>query len=229
MTKHEKSDVKHDNIAQALAAAQMEMGPALKDSLNPHFKSKYADLAAVMAACMPALNKHGIAVVQPMEYVQLSSGETIRVVETQFIHEGGEQIRCPVELLIGKPDMQGLGSAITYARRYGLMQLAGIAPEDDDGNAAANNPARSMQNGLKDSWRDSVLDNMPPNPTAEEKADAFTKAIIKDFQGKGAKALENAWERHKQMIASLEAKYPEMHGHVVDAYENEMMKATGQD
>lgn len=123
--------VQHKSIAQALAAAQMDMGKALKSATNPHFKSKYADLGAVVEACLPALNKHGIAVIQPM-----TDGETGRCVVTTFIHESGETLSCPIPLIVAKNDMQGLGSAMTYARRYGLMALAGIAPEDDDGNAA---------------------------------------------------------------------------------------------
>jgi hypothetical protein len=122
----------HGSIASALAAAQAEMGPALKSAENPHFRSKYADLASVMDACLPALNRHGIAVIQP-----LAENEFGRHVVTRFIHSSGETLECPIPLIVGKNDMQGLGSAITYARRYGLMSLAGIAPEDDDGNAAA--------------------------------------------------------------------------------------------
>lgn len=121
----------HRNIAAALAGAQMEMGKAIKSANNPHLKRKYADLGAVMDACLPSLNRHGIAVIQPVAMC-----ETERCVVTKFIHESGEALECPVPLIVGKNDMQGLGSAMTYARRYGLMSLAGIAPEDDDGAAA---------------------------------------------------------------------------------------------
>jgi hypothetical protein len=123
----------HKTIASALAAAQMQMGKALKQSNNPHFKSKYADLGSVMDACMPALNSVGIAVIQPA-----GEDEFGRYVETRLIHgESGEMLTCRVPLIVNKNDMQGYGSAVTYARRYGLMAMAGIAPEDDDGNAAA--------------------------------------------------------------------------------------------
>ena len=125
----------HKSIFAALAAAQMEMGPALKDSANPAFRSKYADLASVMQACMGALNKHGICVMQPT-----GEDETGRFVRTILAHTTGETVECRVPLIVGKNDMQGYGSAVTYARRYGLMSMAGIAPEDDDGNAAAKSP-----------------------------------------------------------------------------------------
>lgn len=125
----------HKSIYSALAAAQTAMGPALKESANPAFKSRYADLANVMAACMPALNANGIAVIQPTV-----DEENQRYVKTILAHESGETLECRVPLIVGKNDMQGYGSAVTYARRYGLMCMAGIAPEDDDGNAAAKSP-----------------------------------------------------------------------------------------
>ena len=131
ITKTEKAT--HKSIYAALAAAQAQMGPAMKDANNPHFKSKYADLSNVVDACMPALNANGIAVVQPPY-----DDDTGRYVKTIFFHgETGESIECRVPLIVQKNDMQGYGSAVTYARRYGLMAMAGIAPEDDDGNAAA--------------------------------------------------------------------------------------------
>ena len=120
------------NIAAALAAAQAEMGKALKQANNPHFRSKYADLGAVMDACLPALNKNGIALIQPTV-----DGDGGRYVKTVLLHASGETLECRVPLIVQKNDMQGYGSAVTYARRYGLMCMAGIAPEDDDGNAAA--------------------------------------------------------------------------------------------
>ena len=132
---------KHNSIAMALASAQMHMGKALKSASNPHFKSKYADLASVVDACMPALNEAGIAVIQPT-----TDDEGGRYVETILIHgESGETLKCRVPLIVSKNDMQGYGSAVTYARRYGLMSMAGIAPEDDDGNAAAKAPPKEVE------------------------------------------------------------------------------------
>jgi hypothetical protein len=126
------------NIATALAKAQANMGKALKQTPNPHFRTKYADLGSVMDACLPALNEAGIALIQPT-----GENEHGRFVETILIHgESGEQLSCRVPLIVSKNDMQGYGSAVTYARRYGLMSMAGIAPEDDDGNAAAKAPPR---------------------------------------------------------------------------------------
>jgi hypothetical protein len=130
----------HDSIAAALAAAQAEMGKALKQSANPAFRSKYADLGNVVDACLPALNRHGIAVVQPT-----GADDSGRYVETILLHTSGQSLSCRVPLILGKNDMQGFGSAVTYARRYGLMCMAGIAPEDDDGNAAAAAAPRRVE------------------------------------------------------------------------------------
>ena len=129
------------NIAKALATAQMNMGKALKQSNNPHFRSKYADLGNVMDACLPALNEAGIAVIQPT-----GEDDKGRYVETILIHgESGEKLSCRTPLIVQKNDMQGFGSAQTYARRYGLMAMAGIAPEDDDGNAASKAAPKQEQ------------------------------------------------------------------------------------
>lgn len=129
----EQTPKTYAKIAAALAKAQSEMGKAQKSASNPHFRSKYADLASVADACIPALNANGIAVIQPT-----CDDDSGRYVKTIFIHgESGEMLECRVPLIVQKNDMQGYGSAVTYARRYGLMGMAGIAPEDDDGQAAA--------------------------------------------------------------------------------------------
>lgn len=133
----------------AFVKAQAEMGKALKTSANPAFKSKYADLSSVQDACFPALHANGFAVVQPN-----GVDEHGEYVETIFMHESGERFSNRIYLKVGKPDMQGYGSAITYARRYGLMGLAGIAPEDDDGNAASKSPVIDNRHLSADQYRE---------------------------------------------------------------------------
>jgi len=123
-------------VASALVKAQKEFGPALKSSSNPHFKSRYADLAACVEAVVESLNNNGIALTQ-----RVSPSENGVIVETVFIHESGEVINCgQLHVPASKHDAQGYGSALTYARRYSLMAACGIAPEDDDGNAASKRP-----------------------------------------------------------------------------------------
>jgi hypothetical protein len=119
-------------IASALVKAQREFGPALKDKANPAFRSKYADLGACLDAVMDALNAAGIFLMQRQH-----PHEGGVSVETVFVHESGEQMSAgTLTVPAAKQDPQGYGSALTYARRYSLMAACGIAPEDDDGNAA---------------------------------------------------------------------------------------------
>ena len=121
------------NIASALVRAQRGFAPALKTSTNPHFRSKYVDLAGCVEAVVDALNAAGIALVQ-----RTSEDSTGVTVETVFVHESGEMLECgKLHVPASKQDPQGYGSALTYARRYSLMAACGIAPEDDDGNAAS--------------------------------------------------------------------------------------------
>lgn len=135
-------------LATALSAAQGEIEGAVKDSTNPHFRSKYADLGAVWAACRPALAKHGLAIVQLPR-----SAEGCIQLETVLMHKSGEWISDTLALPVSKQDAQGYGSAMTYARRYGLMAVVGIAPEDDDGNAAVSGktPAAANEHQRKSS------------------------------------------------------------------------------
>lgn len=123
-------------VAAALVKAQKAFGPALKSSTNPHFRSRYADLSACVEAVIDALNDNGIALMQ-----RVNPSENGVIVETVFVHESGEIINCgQLHVPASKHDAQGYGSALTYARRYSLMAACGIAPEDDDGNAASKRP-----------------------------------------------------------------------------------------
>ena len=122
----------HKNIYSALCAAQQEFGQVTKGSSNPAFKSKYASLSDVANVIIPTLSRHGTAVLHYMV------GENLGAMRTEFVHAASEtRISCDVPLLVDKSNMQGMKSATTYAKRIGLESLSGIAPEDDDGNAAS--------------------------------------------------------------------------------------------
>ena len=122
-----------DKIAAAFVKAQKSFAPALKQSVNPHFKSRYVDLAGCIEAVIDALNANGIAMMQ-----QTFESDSGVIIETVFIHESGETLRSgKLFVPATKQDAQGYGSALTYARRYSLMAACGQAPEDDDGNAAS--------------------------------------------------------------------------------------------
>lgn len=121
-----------DKLDTALAAAQGDIEPAMKDKVNPAFRSKYADLASVWTACRMALAKHKIAVTQwPVH----SDDGRLHLV-TRLAH-GGQWMRAEFSIPVGKHDAHGYGSAMTYAKRYSLAAAIGVvADEDDDGNAA---------------------------------------------------------------------------------------------
>jgi hypothetical protein len=118
-------------LALALHKAQVKITAALKDSTNPHFRSKYADLSSVVAAVKAPLNAEGIVFLQGVSGV-----ENGVAVETMLLHVSGEWMSSTLEIPASKHDAQGYGSAITYGRRYGLQAMCGVPAEDDDGNAA---------------------------------------------------------------------------------------------
>lgn len=134
-----------NEIAAALAKAQGAMKPAVKDASNPAFKrgnkeSKYADLAANVEAAREPLAQNGIAVVQEPTTVQGAIA-----VATRLLHSSGQWIHFdPLTVPLAKSDAHGVGSAVTYARRYSLGAALGLVAEDDDGNAAVSAlPARA--------------------------------------------------------------------------------------
>lgn len=121
------------NIYTALAAAQAELTKLVKNAQNDHFRSRYAELADVVDVVRPPLNRHGIAF-----FHQAVKIEGDWVMRTTLAHgESGTWLACDVPLIVDKQNMQGMKSATTYAKRIGLESVTGVAPEDDDGNAAS--------------------------------------------------------------------------------------------
>lgn len=144
-----------NELATALAKAQGEITGALKDSANPFFKSKYADLASCWDACRGPLSVNGLSVVQTImrgepvtirwETTDQESGEVRQfsvdtvetVIVTMLMHSSGQWIRSNLPMIPRDASPQGVGSAITYGRRYGLTAIIGVAQVDDDGNQAS--------------------------------------------------------------------------------------------
>lgn len=163
--------MKSESLSQlftALSVAQGKIKSATKDSTNPHFKSSYADLASVWDACRDPLTENGLCVVQ---LPTVSEGRVN--VLTILGHKSGEFIGCNLSLKPMRDDPQGDGSAITYARRYGLSAVAGIAPDDDDdGNEASRKPTNGHAAEPK-------RDRPPFTPAAEQPAanGSFPKQI----------------------------------------------------
>ena len=121
------------DLAAALCAVQGELKPAIKQADNPFFKSKYVDLPGVWEAIRPLLSKNGLSVVQT--FTASADGPTI---VTTLMHKSGQWVSSELFLKPAKSDPQGIGSAITYGRRYALAAMVGVvADEDDDGNAAS--------------------------------------------------------------------------------------------
>lgn len=114
-------------LVVALSQAQGELSPAEKSGKNPHFKSKYAGLTDIWAACRQVLPKNGLAVIQTMEEVE----GRLRLVTT-LAHKSGQWIKSSLPIITTKNDAQGIGSAITYMRRYALSAIVGVVADDDD-------------------------------------------------------------------------------------------------
>jgi hypothetical protein len=129
------------NLAASLSKAQAAIEGAVKGKVNPAFKSKYADLASVWDACREALTDNGLSVVQSPGHLHEGRME----MTTMLLHASGEWMRGSLSIPLGKVDAHGYGSATTYARRFALAAFVGVAPEDDDGNAAAKSrPAATL-------------------------------------------------------------------------------------
>lgn len=181
-------------ISSAFVAAKRAFGPALKDKTNPAFKSRYADLSACIDAVDDALLSNGIACYQ--ETSEDAGGVTV---ETVMLHESGESLRFgKLHVPASKQDPQGYGSALTYARRYSLMAACGIAPEDDDGNAASKPIAKPV--------------SLPADPAAEVRAgikrgDASGAASY--LAGLPAARLDAIWSKlTPQECEALTAAWP---------------------
>lgn len=157
------------NIAKAILKAQKEMGNAVKDSKNPFFKSKYADLNSVREASIPVLNNAGVSVLQPTVMVDGRS-----FVRTTLLHESGESITSDTEIVCAKQnDPQALGSAISYARRYGLQSLLCIGAVDDDGELSMG-----RSSSISNSATTTTTTSASSSTTAAASSSSTSKAAV---------------------------------------------------
>lgn len=169
-------------LAKALVDAQKEMGNAVKDSKNPFFKSKYADLNAVREAVLPAMNKNGISVLQPTVWI-----DGKKFVQTIFLHESGEFTSGLTEILSAKElDAQAQGSGISYARRYGLQSMANIGADDDDGEAAVNRGSKQSS----------------PTPAPEKKAETPAQETKKEEKKEPEAPARRSFRNNKPTTGS---------------------------
>lgn len=180
------------DLAMALAKAQALIKPASKDATNPHFKSRYADLPAVWEACRKPLTDNGLSVVQ----MPVDAGEGRVGLTSVLMHSSGQYISSTVSTKLTQDSAQGLGSALTYLRRYALAALVGIvADEDDDGNVAS----APRQNGTA-SYSAPTAERQPSNGNgnggkASEKQIKMLFAIWKNagFEGKLSDWIADAY------------------------------------
>lgn len=233
-------------LAEALAKAQGQMEGAAKDSVNPHFKNKYADLAAVWDAIRKPLATNGLSIVQFPRTVQ--NGVEI---ETTLLHTSGEFLRDALWLPCSKADAQGIGSAITYARRYALMAVCGIAPVDDDGEAAVAStprdatppPRNSSANGRRMAAEEpGLVDNtrakgtLPKGdaPPVDKLADAKRKAkewatdrvVDLNESEKTIDQLRDLEEENRQRLDWMQSNTPEAFDKFYTAFQNAIERAT---
>ena len=178
------------SLSSSLVAALAEIGGASKDKVNPAFKSKYADLGSVIDAIKPVLAKHGLAFTQVTEP---SEGGVI--VET-FVWCADSEPHSLGKLFVpaNKNDAQGFGSALTYARRYGLMTAFGVPAEDDDGNAAAKSRITADEPAPRERV---VLDGPYKSRTALE---AAIKAFVPTMERMGDLAEFSAWMQTPEVV-----------------------------
>lgn len=170
------------DLAAALAKAQAEVGTVTKDSANPFFKSNYASLAAVWEATRPILSKHGLSVVQLP-----SHDESGYYVETMLMHGSGQWIKSRTYMKPAKDDPQGIGSLISYARRYALQAVTMVCPDDDDGEAAMgrNTPVQKPVESPKPIQKVEPAKPQEKKPTEAPKA----KETESKFNGENHQAL----------------------------------------
>lgn len=194
-------------IAPAFIAAKREFAPLLKDKTNPAFRSKYADLGACIDAVEAALLKQDIAV-----FHETSEDQTGITVECVLLHASGEMIRGgKLHVPAAKQDPQGYGSALTYARRYSLTAICGIAPEDDDGNAAAKaaqKAAEAERLQQRAEWLEEQAMKLESCETMSELGDVW-KAAFKIMKAKNdddaIATLEPVKDRMKATIEAATA------------------------
>jgi hypothetical protein len=211
-------------LAKALVQAQGNMTTLRPDSTNNHLNSRYASLSAVNDACLPALNKAGIAVIQGAFTTTDEQGNTWVNTQVSFIHgDSGEIWTETLAMRPAKSDPQGIGSTITYGRKYLLMAMSGLAPDDDDGNASSNTTQEPQAKGRYPSppvKKEGVANGAAPAPAktfanvddallwaVEQKAfadkDAANTEYLKLRQEKQPKTAQGMWDVWFKAIEQL--------------------------
>jgi hypothetical protein len=185
------------DLAAALSAAQGEIEGALRGNINPYFRSKYADLSSVWQAIRAPFAKHGLSIVQG-----LSSTDSGISCETVLLHASGQWVSSTLTIPADKLNAHGYGSAATYARRFALMGMTGIAPVDDDGNAAAGvtAPQEAQQ---PNPWTSDMMQKANYAATTGEYPE-FWKAQSAEFRAAAIHTKEHAANKTKNELAKVQ-------------------------
>jgi len=170
-----------NTLAEALVAAQADMPKVEADAVNPHFKSRFVSLDHLIAKTRPVLNKHGLNISQWPSFVNTGPGDVTPTLVTRISHVSGEAYEQAMPLLVAGADMQKLGAALTYARRYAWAAALGISEqEDDDGNAASAKP----QSGPKVSEKEKTPATAPETDALMARLVALSveyKALVPEY------------------------------------------------
>jgi hypothetical protein len=195
-------------LAAALVKAQAEVMAAHRDAKNPHFKSTYATIESVLDAIREPLSKNGIAFVQFPSTVWKEARLHLALT-TILMHTSGEMLEGTLEIPVSKADAQGVASATTYARRIALQAIAGVAAEDDDGNASVGRseppkqqqppqqPQPPRQTAVRDVTPTAPQLASPPKQTPEEKMQP------EELEGRAKKLGFFNYEQQKKQVGGL--------------------------
>lgn len=204
-------------LAASLVRANKEITPIAKDGVNPHFRSKFATLDAIMVDVRPILASHGLAVIQGATTPHTNEAGTITAftVETMLVHESGEWVLSSVVMPIVKSDPQGAGAAVTYGRRYGISALLGLSTdEDDDGNNATQRSGGEKRGGAQVAPRQTGTATTPSRPVeinqrselpfGKSKGTKLTTMSVEDLSNAVQWARENKPEKYAEFIDAAE-------------------------
>lgn len=162
---------------------------AKKDEVNPYFKSKYADLASCWEACREPLSKNGLSIIQTTDISELNNAV---VIETTLLHSSGEWVTGSLQMPLIKTDPQGVGSAMTYGRRYGLSAIVGIVSDDDDGEAAMNRDGCSAKTNKTNNVKTGINKMVSQQQQAQQnKTPPYIQTMFKILKDPDGLALNN--------------------------------------
>lgn len=201
---NKQTTIEPGTLSASLVKAFAEIEGATKDKVNPHFKSKYADIGSVIDAIKPILAKYDLAFTQHPQ-----PSENGIIVETVLHHAGGDSLSLgTLYVPANKNDAQAFGSALTYARRYALMTAFGVPAEDDDGNAAAASTRTNGHQARQAEARDAPFPQGPCKNKTELKEKG--RALWADVMAcEDSSALEALLISHKPLIAQLKEGLPQ--------------------